>query len=129
MGRQEDVIFNTAKNAVKRLTQKYENQDDWEIEQNIWKKLVPNSKRSPQIMGIGSEPEDKFIVYYPKYSAEYCILSDHFSCEIEVVGGTVVDKFTGRKYEKGDKVKLKENSKFMPVTLSRDAYIIIDKKK
>jgi hypothetical protein len=120
-----DLVFNTAKNAVSRLIRKMEKEKGY-AQQNIWTSLVKNSFRSPKIMGIGDD-DFKFIVFYPKNADNYTFQDDSFDMKVDILSGSIYDKFHNRKYRAGDSFTVDSGDKICPITPSDEAYIKITK--
>lgn len=129
MGRREDIIFNTARQAVDRLTKKFESERDWQVEQNVWSDLSPDQRRSPKIMAIGNPNDEIYMIYCPKYSAELKLSNANNDIYFEMIGGTAIDRITGKKFSKGDRCVFELGKSIDLVTLHEDAYIKIEKLK
>jgi len=129
MSKREDIIFSTAKEAVARLTKKYEGERDLVVEQNIWKDVVENHRRSPKVMALGDPIDEKYMIFCPKHCSQFQFLADGYDCHIEVIDGSFVDKITGKRYSKGDRFVLDRLSKMSPITLSCEAYIKVERIK
>lgn len=120
-----DLVFNTAKNAVSRLIKKLEKEKNY-TQQNVWTTLVKDSFRSPKIMGIGDN-DFQFIVFYPKNAASYTFQDNEFNMKVEILYGSIYDKFHNRRYRAGDKFTVDAGDKLCPITPSYESYVKITK--
>lgn len=127
IARKNDIIFNTAREAVEKLTKKFEAEKDMTVDQNVWKDVVEGKSRSPKVMGIGAESDEKYMMYLPKYSAEFILAAEGHDTILEVIEGSFLNKKTGKKYNQGDRFLLSKNESIIPVTLSCEAYLKIEK--
>ena len=71
---------------------------------------------------MGMENESH-MVYYPKYSTPYDFPIGEECIFVEVMHGELYEKYSGKKYREGDKVKFGPNIKIMPYTRNNDARI------
>lgn len=130
----ESVLFDVAVTAMDRLAQKIKirtngKEEDWVIESNIWKSIVPGDPSSPKIMGISGNSS---MIYYPKFSTPYRHnLID--KCKFAtVLSGEIHDETTGmvfspKKSSDGKPycAKIYPEDNFMPHTKGTECYVLV----
>lgn len=111
--------FEFAKNLVSDIIKKNEN-EDCPVSLNKWMKIIKKDPNSPLVMGM---EETTYMVYYPKFSTPYEFKIGPECIFVEIMHGTVYEKYSGKTFETGQKIKLGPFEKLMPYTRNTEARI------
>jgi len=119
--KKDDIRYTVARERIDKLILEINNQPiPHSIEQNKMIKVYPDNQNSPIVMGMGS---DRFLVYYPKNSIPYHHKISGKEKIVEILDGCIYDQITGKKYNQGDKFKIRSAQDFIPATKDCECYV------
>lgn len=118
-GTKEIKSFEIAKEIVKCMI-KDEQEGNCQLEHNKWNKIIPKDLFSPMVMGL---EDSSHMVYYPKFSTPYEFEVNSVPAIVEVLSGNIYEKYSGKTYKKGQKIKFGPFVKLMPFTRNEEARV------
>jgi hypothetical protein len=113
-------LFDAAIFKINSLNDFFTSEERPELQQNRFMQIIPNNPKSPLIMGLGDK---KHLIYYPSFSAPYIHQYETSIKNVEILGGTIKDKITGKIYKEGDKFTLYPEDVIEPYTLESECYV------